>query len=52
MATLFVEAELFHSAQHYGKLMGYDKPMDNWTSGSNMMGMKVEMAGVMQPKRK
>jgi len=26
--SLFVDAESFQSAQHYGKLMGYDKPMD------------------------
>jgi len=26
--SLFVDAESFHSAQHYGKLMGYDKPLD------------------------
>lgn len=26
--ALFVDADSFYSAQHYGKLMGYDKPLD------------------------
>jgi len=26
--SLFVNAVYFHSDQHYGKLMGFDKPLD------------------------